>query len=113
MAFQYLVVIFALFVIRKTWRQYRAEQVSFYWLVVGVLLFGSMAIAALVPQATDRFAAYVGIGRGVDLIVYVAVAGLSYATYRLLARQLILSREITALTREIAIMRAEVPPETR
>lgn len=109
MAFQLLLVVTALLIIRKTWLQYRSEQVSLYWLVIGVVLFGAMAVVSLFPQSTDRIAAVVGIGRGADLIVYIAVVCLSYGVYRLIARQMVLTREVTALAREIAIMRAEKP----
>jgi len=68
---------------------------SVLWLVV--------AGVALMPQATDRIAAFAGVGRGADLLVYLAVTFLLYAVLRLMLRQQKMSEEITELVRKIAI----------
>ena len=58
---------------------------------------------AVTPQSTDIVASFVGVGRGADLLVYLAVTFLLYAVLRLMVRQQKMSEEITELVRKIAV----------
>jgi hypothetical protein len=109
MLFQIALILFALTAIYKTWRQYQFRQVSRHWLLVfgGFWLF--VALVALTPQSTDIFANYVGVGRGADLLVYIAIVVLFYVVYRLLVRQQKMTEEITELVRRLALTSAQPP----
>ncbi len=111
MVFQIFLVAFAVIAIYKTWRQYQARHVSKYWL----LLFGGfwviVALVAISPDTTSVIANMVGVGRGSDLLVYIAVVVLFYMVYRLLVTQQRLSEEITELVRKLAIRDANKPED--
>ncbi len=103
MMFQFFLIVFSLYAIARSFRQYSQKQVSKYWVVVWSVLWLVVAGVALMPQATDRVAAFAGVGRGADLLVYLAVTFLLYAVLRLMLRQQKMSEEITELVRKIAI----------
>lgn len=109
MIFQLSVVIFAVLVIVRTYSQYKKELVSRYWLLAFSSLWALIAAAAMLPRTTDDIARLVGVERGVDMLVYVAVLVLLYAVYRLFVRTQKMHEEITELVREIALADAKVP----
>jgi hypothetical protein len=61
------------------------------------------AVAIAVPGLVQKFAELVGIGRGADVVLYVSVLAFLWVAFYLYARCLRLEREITALTRHLAI----------
>ncbi len=111
MMFQFFLVAFSLYAIVRSVRQYSRKQVSKYWVGVWSVLWLVVLGVALVPQATDRVAAIAGVGRGADLLVYLAVTFLLYAVLRLMARQQKMSEEITELVRSIAIDHPKRPDQ--
>ena len=71
--------------------------------------FGLVALAVLFPDATTLVAHAVGIGRGVDFVVYIAVFFLVVAVFQLQLRLNQQDTRITLLVRELAL-RAPVQP---
>jgi small membrane protein len=109
MTFQVLLILFAVFALVRTYRQYKAETISRYWLFLWFVLWVIVIGTALWPQTTDLIAQTVGVGRGADLLLYIAVVVLAYLEYRSMMRQERLHRELTALVRKVAIDRAHKP----
>lgn len=103
MLFKIFLIVFSLFAIARAKKQYEKRQASWYWAVVWSLMWVVVILVALMPQGTDAIATYVGVGRGADLLVYVAVVFLLYANYRSLVRQQKMSEDITELVRKIAV----------
>ena len=101
--FQFFLIAFSAYAIARSFKQYSRKQVSKYWVAVWSLLWLMVAGVALMPQATDSIATLAGVGRGADLLVYLAVTFLLYAVLRLMVRQQKMSEEITELVRKIAI----------
>lgn len=106
MIFQILLIVFALFAAWRTWRQYRQKKVSGYWFGLWILFWLLVIGVALAPQTTDIAAAFVGVEKGADLLVYCAVVIVYYALYRVLIKIEKQNRELTELTRQIALMKA-------
>jgi len=81
--------------------------------VFAMLIVG--AIAVIFPDATDRVANFVGVGRGVDLITYVIEVTVLFVLLHYYTKFVELQRQLTEVTRELAILRAEVnrvaPPQ--
>lgn len=109
MLFQIAIIFFALVVIMRTYGQYKKEHVSRYWLIAFSCLWAIVIIAALIPKSTDTLARFVGVERGADLFVYVAVLVLVYTVYRLLVRTQQTQQEITELVRHIALASPQIP----
>jgi len=109
MIFKVALVLFALFALSKTRKQYREKRVSGHWFSIWTLFWVVVIVVAFLPQTTDLIAHSVGVERGADLIVYCAVVVLVYGLYRVLVNQIKMQREITELVRRGAIDRAKKP----
>jgi hypothetical protein len=82
-------------------------------IVVVLSLLAAGAWAVLFPEQTDRIANYVGVGRGVDLITYIFEITTLFVLIHYYTKFVELQRQITELTRELAILRTEVDRERR
>jgi hypothetical protein len=59
------------------------------------------------PDLTSRVAQAVGVGRGADVVVYLAVILLFYVIFRIYLRLDRMERDITVLVRRLAVDEAE------
>ncbi len=98
-----LILIFALTVIAyfRRWRSRLRDRA----LVIVFALAGSAFV--LFPGVTARLAALTGVGRGVDFVIYLAMAGLAFFCFLLYAQQRETDRKLTELTRVIALTTAQ------
>jgi hypothetical protein len=71
----------------------------FIWLAIWV----AGAFVVLFPGYANMLATMFGVGRGADLVIYVAIPALFYIVFRLLIRTERLNRDLTLLTRALAI----------
>lgn len=65
------------------------------WIIVWVLI----AAVFWSPEIASRLAQATGVGRGADLIIYIAIITIVYLLYRVFVRLERIDREITILTR--------------
>jgi small membrane protein len=82
-------------------------------IVVVFGLLGAGGWAVLFPDQTDLIANYVGVGRGVDLITYVFEITALFVLIHYYTKFVELQRQLTELTREMAILRADLDRERR
>lgn len=109
--FQAILVLFALFAITRTAKQYRKQKVSAHWFLLWTGLWVLVIGVALYPRTADAVAQIVGVERGADLALYVAVVVLAYLVFRLFVRQEETERSITQLVRRVAIQNPAKPDE--
>jgi hypothetical protein len=85
----------------------RRNRLPFHIVTVfGLLAAGAAAV--LFPGATDEVAHYVGVGRGVDLITYILEVAVLFVLIHYYMKFVDLQRQVTTLTREMAILKAEL-----
>lgn len=100
---QFLLILFAAFGFAAALSRYRRGGIGlrqfFFWIV---LWFG-MAAVVLRPETATFLAHRLGVGRGADVVVYLALAALFYALFRVFARLEDQESQITRLTRELAL----------
>lgn len=63
-------------------------------------------IIVVLPEVTQLVAERLGVGRGVDAVVYVSIAALFYLVFRIFLRMDKLESDMTKLVREIALREA-------
>ena len=83
--------------------------VSMFW----VLLWLATLVAVANPDRTTGLARALGLWRGADLLVYSAVLAFIVGFYVVSLKLRQLSREVTVLTRELALIDAERKKEGR
>jgi len=76
--------------------------------LLGVGLFTGLLGAVLYPQATTWVANRLGVGRGTDLVFYLAIVVILFLVVVVNGRRQVQEQALTDLAREIALLRWEV-----
>ncbi|MCB9798606.1 DUF2304 domain-containing protein [Candidatus Nomurabacteria bacterium] len=101
--FQILFSLFALAALYKTYKRKKVQQISmreaWFW---GIFWF-AVLLVVLWPNSVQMVADTLGIGRGSDLVLYVAVALLFYLLFSLQISFQKLNRDITKLVQKDAV----------
>lgn len=71
-------------------------------------LIGVGAVAVVFPATTDDAAHLVGVGRGADLVTYIAIVAVMFVLLHYYTKFVDLQRQLTQVAREVAILRAEI-----
>ncbi len=100
---QIFIVLFALFMLARTWKQFRAGRLRKRELGFWLLFWIVLGVAAVLPETTEVAAHLVGVGRGVDLAIYLALIALFYLVFRLYVKIEDVERDMTKLVRKIAL----------
>ena len=101
--FSYVIGALMAFLAAKTIRKYREGHLTTVETMFWTGIWAVTAIIAFIPRVTTHVANLVGVGRGSDLIIYLAILGLFYICFRLYSKIETLEHELTLLVRELAI----------
>ena len=104
---QLLGVIFVLFVLAKLSLKFKQRQLSFGEYLLWVLIWGVLLFILVFPNITFIPARWLGVYRGVDLIVYLSIALLYLLVYNLYVKVESVEREITTLVRTLALKKLD------
>jgi hypothetical protein len=86
----------------------RRNKLPVHIMIIFVML-GIGAIAVVAPEdQIDRVAHAFGVGRGVDLITYLFEVASAFVLLHYYTKFVDLQRQLTEVTREVAILRAEL-----
>lgn len=101
--FQILSALFCLFALTRVIIKHRAHEIKTIEMIMWVLFWLGAIVVFLVPDSTAKLARLFGIGRGVDLVVYISLTVLFYIVFRLIARLDKVESNLTKITRNIAL----------
>lgn len=104
---KYLVPLLGLVAVLFAVRRWRKRELPTGLLVAWALLWVALALVVQLPQQTDVLARILGVGRGVDVLLFAAVLALVLLLFRFYLRIERMEREITTLVRELALLREE------
>jgi len=106
---QLFLLLFILFAISRVYLRLREKvlppKAAFFWF----LIWFSALIGILLPATTSRIASFFGVGRGVDIIVYISLAVGFYLIFRIYVVIEDIKNEITFLVRQIALNNPHKP----
>jgi small membrane protein len=85
----------------------KRNRLPFHIVVVFALL-GVAGAAVLFPDMTQDVAELVGVGRGADLVTYVSIVAIMFVLIHYYTKFVELQRKLTEMTREVAILRADL-----
>lgn len=100
---QIMLLVFVLFAASRAVLQFRGGSIRFGALTFWLLIWAVAIVAIFYPEETTRLAKLLGIGRGVDVVVYASIAILFYLVFRLHVYLENIRTEISRLIREVAI----------
>jgi hypothetical protein len=100
---QILILLFIAYVIYRLIVKMNKRELT--WQIFGLWLFFWLVVAAFVilPQTTQILADWLGVGRGVDVIIYIAILVLFYIVFRIFVRIEKIERDITYLIKDISL----------
>lgn len=100
---QILLVGCLLFALRITWRRQKENAISrreaFAWSVLWLMA----TTIIILPQTTTIVARVLGVGRGVDMVLYASIIGLFFLVFRLFIAFDKLERQLTDMVRRDAL----------
>ena len=100
---QLFFIIFILFALSRVILRAREKiistRIALFWSIIWI----SALLGIMLPQTTTRLASYFGVGRGVDIIVYISLSLLFYLVFRLYVMLEDVKHDITELIRILAI----------
>lgn len=102
-AFQIIAIVFCLFAAFRVGQKINAHALGKRWGAFWLMFWVGVGAVVALPWTTSLLATRLGVTRGVDLVIYVAVMGLFYLVFRLTLKIEKLEGNITKLVREIAL----------
>lgn len=103
MFIQLVISLFVIFVWWRLFNNFRSQRTTLGITVIWFIVWLAVLIIFWSPDIASRLALAAGIGRGADLIVYIAIIVLVYLTYRIYARLEKIERDLTSVTRDLAL----------
>lgn len=100
---QIIFIVFLFFALSRVILRFRGGQIRINEFLFWSAVFITAIFGVFVPEEFSRFARVLGIGRGVDLIIYVSIVILFYLVFRLYVLLEGVRHEITELVRKIAL----------
>jgi len=100
---QIFFLLFIFFAIARLLRQFRKQHVAPWNFLLWFIFWIGVGLVVVLPNTTDVAAQLVGIGRGADLVVYLAICLLFYLLFRVFVRLEHFEQQITKLVRNIAL----------
>jgi len=105
--FQILILILIAVVVYKATRRLIKKDLTVWLYLLWLSLWLVVAVFVVWPGILSQLAYWAGIGRGVDLIIYLAIFGLFYLIFKLNLRLDKMERNISELVRKLAINHAK------
>ncbi len=103
MLIKILVTLFVAFALSRAVLRYRDKSFGVFALIFWILMWAIMAFFVWKPASSDMIAKILGVGRGVEALLSIAVVILFYAVFRLYVKLEWVEHEITSLVRRLAL----------
>jgi hypothetical protein len=104
---QIVLIIFAVFALSRAWLQFKEGKIKKVEMVSWMILWIGVIAALLVPSSVGYISGLLGIGRPVDLVVYLAIILLFYLNFRTYVAIDAVEEKITKVVREVSIQRVK------
>jgi small membrane protein len=107
MLLQQIITILILLAWASTVYTLQKKKINFGEFFLWSMLWLSLLVASLFPKLPTLLSQALGIGRGVDLVIYASIFVLFFLMFKLYVRMEEQERQVTSLVRETAIRRAK------
>ena len=107
MLIQILSSIFVLFALWRVIAKFRRSELRPGEFIIWLVFWLCLGVAFFVPQQLTKLANLLGIGRGADLVLYLAVVVVFYLMFRIFARLEKMERGITKVVRASSLSQAQ------
>jgi small membrane protein len=98
-----VIIFFAIFALSRSYLRIRNGSESIFEFILWTIVWIGIIVVVLFPNILTLPAKLLGIGRGVDVLVYFGIIILFYSVYRIYSKIERLEQDITSLTRSNAL----------
>jgi len=99
---QFLLLVFGIFALSRAILRLKEGAISRLEFIFWGLVWSFMILIALMPDYLNSLAQITGIGRAIDVLVYLGIAGLFYLIFRVYVQVDEIKQNVTEMTREMA-----------
>lgn len=103
MYFQIIIAIFAIFALYRVIAQFLKHRITrnelFFWIIFWILV---LAVGTF-PSIINYIANIVGIGRGVDVAIYLSILIIFYLLFKVFVRLDRIDKDLTKIVRKISL----------
>jgi hypothetical protein len=103
MILQIIITVFALFALSRSFLRFRKGSESILEFLIWIFIWSSVVLVVYVPSITQIPARILGIGRGIDVLVYLSIVALFYSIYRIYAKIEKIEQDLTTMVRNEAL----------
>lgn len=103
MTIQFLITIFAVLALIGVMRGFKRGTLSRVGVVIWMCTWIVAILAVWNPNVTNLFARVLGVGRGADAVLYVAIVILLYVIFKLYGKLENLEHQLSELVKKIAL----------
>lgn len=100
---QIIVTLFVFVIVWRLGKKYKDNTLRIYDFLIWLAIWVAVLIVFWLPQTTSYLAVLLGIGRGSDLAVYLAVLFMFYLIFRIYLKIDKQQRDITKIARHLAL----------
>ena len=100
---QFVITLFAVFAVYRAYRAFFADILDRRKFLMWSCFWTAVVIVIYLPQTTDFVAKILGVGRGVDVVLYISILVLFYGLFQQSRKVDKLERSLTELVRQLAI----------
>lgn len=100
---QVAIVVLVLFFYSRAILRLKDGQITMWEFVLWTVIWGSVAVAIFVPSLLSKISQSVGITRGLDLVVPLALIVVFYMVFRSYIKIEQLEQDLTKMTRVVAL----------
>ena len=97
---QIFALIFCFFALWRVLAKFRRQELKMMEFLMWLVFWLAVGIAFITPESLTKLANLLGIGRGADLVLYVAVVVVFYLMFRIFVRLEKMERDITKVVRK-------------
>ncbi len=102
-AIQFFLILFFVFALFKVAFRFKDREISFFNALAWVGFWLAATIVIWRPGLAVWLAKFLGVGRGVDAVIYLAMAGIFFLVFRLWVRLEKIEKNLTLLVRQDAL----------
>ena len=102
MIIQYIATIIIAFILIQLLLKFKEDKLAWLKILLWVIFWGAALFIVWFPEIIAEIAQISGVGRGVDVIIYISIIFLFYLLFNQNSKIDKLNEQITKLTREIA-----------
>lgn len=100
---QIILGLFGLFALLRTVSQFRRGRIGITWAIGWSTVWVAVLVVAVLPNSAQVLARLLGVGRGADLVIYMALALIFFLLFKVFVKIESLERDISKLVREEAL----------